>query len=231
MLGIVEIVVVEKGDELILRRLHPRIRGLGTATRRFMLDQRHAVDVRRCAAVIHDDDLRRIAGRADRRNRLGQQRRPIFRAHDDADRQRFVDDVDSQRSHRFAQRAERRRSQRRQRRRPIRLRELHVRRQRHRPPRVQSARVRGVITNGRLRFVYRDRSVFRAGDRCDVDERIGPQRSADFVKRNARHSQVGEERRIARDQIAEGARQRHVIGMNLQRTGNRDQIGLPLAKN
>ena len=51
--------------------LHARIRRLGTAARRVVLDERHALDLRPRAAVVHDDDLRRIAGRADRRDRLG----------------------------------------------------------------------------------------------------------------------------------------------------------------
>ena len=76
-----------------------------------------------------------------------------------------------------------------------------------------------------------DRRVLRVRDGRDVDERVRPQRRADFVERDARDGEIGEERRIARDEIAEGARQRDVIGMDLERAGNGDQIGLPFAQN
>src|SRR5207248_8544434 len=64
----------------------------------------------------------------------------------------------------------------------------------------------------RSRFVSRDRRVLGVRNGGDVDERIRPQRRADFVKRHARDGQIGEERRIARDQLAEGAGERNVIG-------------------
>ena len=53
---------------------------------------------------------------------------------------------------------------------------------------------------------------------------FGAERLADFVERDARHSEIGEERLVALHRLAEGARERHVIGMDLDRTGNEDEV-------
>ena len=70
-----------------------------------------------------------------------------------------------------------------------------------------------------------DGVVLRRGDVGDVDEDVRPQRLADLVERHARHGEVGEERRIALDQLAKDAREGEVIGMDLDRARRQNQVG------
>ena len=72
--------------------------------------------------------------------------------------------------------------------------------------------------------MHGDRGELRVGDARDVDERIGPQRMAHFIERDASDGEISEERPVARDDVAKRSRQREMIGMNLDRARRRNQV-------